>query len=209
MSGFSLPRPCYDAGWKSLLYLCHLRLSHCHHATLWLLFCGGTKLLQPRLQRCSLSLAPFRIITDWLLTSPLPQRIYKFITQLIPSDTLWPLKVLRNQSHWKCTLWTWKMSSKIDGWRNGATGEIYRCRSRMHHQPKHTLGVSGALHNDLFFFFGSRYHITHVSWTVRITSMWDSITSAFEHASLFVGPTHIFFLPETSVKTDYKNNSHM
>jgi len=124
VSGFSLPRPCYDAGWKSLLYLCHLRLSHCHHATLWLLFCGGTKLLQPRLQHCSLSLAPFRIITDWLLTSPPPQRIYKFITQLIPSDTLLPLKVLRNQSHWKCTLWTWKMSSKIAGWTNGATGDI-------------------------------------------------------------------------------------
>lgn len=69
---FSLPRLCYDAGWKSLLYLCHLRLSHCHHATLRLLFCGGTKILQAHLRWCCASLAPFRIITRCCLPYRLP-----------------------------------------------------------------------------------------------------------------------------------------
>ena len=43
-----------------------------------------------------------------------------------------------------------------------------------------------------FFFFGSQYHMTHVSLTVRITSTCDSIMSAFQHPGLFVGPMHIF-----------------
>jgi hypothetical protein len=40
-----------------------------------LLFRGGPKLVLPHLQRWSSSLAPFRIITDWLFVSPSTKRV--------------------------------------------------------------------------------------------------------------------------------------